>query len=66
VAKSKLAFHGITAVLRYEAIGRELGITVDGLGKVEVLVGEGDLARARALLESPVDGEEAPDATSVP
>ena len=51
VAKSKLESHGIVTVLRYEPIGRALGLTVDGLGKVEVLVSEADLSDARALLE---------------
>jgi hypothetical protein len=38
VMKSKLEAAGIPVLLRYEAIGRILGLTVDGLGRVEVLV----------------------------
>jgi hypothetical protein len=38
VIKSKLEAAGIPVLLRYEAIGRILGLTVDGLGRVEVLV----------------------------
>lgn len=47
VARSKLKSHDIPAMLRYQAIGRELGLTVDGLGRVEVLVPRvcGDTAR---------------------
>ena len=38
VMKGKLEAAGIPVLLRYEAIGRILGLTVDGLGRVEVLV----------------------------
>lgn len=62
VVKSKLEGCDIPVVLRYEAIGRTLGLTVDGLGKVEVLVPASEEAAARDLLqdiESPwQDGEE--------
>lgn len=51
VAKSKLESEGITAILRYEAVGRALGLTVDGVGWVEVLVKPEDAALARELLE---------------
>lgn len=51
VAKSKLETAGIPALLRYEAIGRVLGLTVDGLGKVEVLVNAEREAEARELLQ---------------
>ncbi|MHB1295026.1 MAG: hypothetical protein ACYC4R_08500 [Anaerolineae bacterium] len=56
VALSKLTGLGIPALLRYQAIGRVLGLTVDGLGKVEVRVPVAyeDDARA-ALVELPVD-----------
>ena len=50
VAKSKLESDGIAALLRYQAIGRVLGLTVDGLGRVEVLVASADETRARRLL----------------
>ena len=51
VAKSKLEAAGIPVLLRYEAIGRILGLTVDGLGQVEVLVGSTYEAEARELLQ---------------
>lgn len=51
VVKGKLEAAGIPALLRYEAIGRVLGLTVDGLGKVEVLVNAEHEAEARELLQ---------------
>ena len=45
--KAKLEAEGIPAVLRYSSVGRVLGLTVDGLGRVEVLVSEEDEAAAR-------------------
>lgn len=66
VAKSKLESCEIPVVLRYEAIGRTLGLTVDGLGKVEVLVPASAEAAARELLQDVEhpwqDGEQAPAA----
>jgi len=38
VAKSKLEAAGIPCALRYPSIGRVWGLTVDGLGRVEVVV----------------------------
>ncbi|MBC7254811.1 MAG: DUF2007 domain-containing protein [Chloroflexi bacterium] len=60
VAKSKLEAEGIPAMLRYEAVGRVLGLTVDGLGRVEVLVRPQDEAAARQILEEAPLGEEPP------
>jgi len=51
VAKSKLEAAGIPVLLRYEAIGRILGLTVDGLGQVEVLVSATHEVEARELLQ---------------
>lgn len=51
VAKSKLEANGIPVMLRYQAIGRILGLTVDGLGKVEVLVNSEHEAEAREVLQ---------------
>ena len=66
VAKSKLEAAGIPVLLRYEAIGRILGLTVDGLGQVEVLVSATHEAEARELLQemddlSPQDGDSTVD-----
>jgi hypothetical protein len=51
VAKSKLESADIPVMLRFEAVGRVLGITVDGLGRVDVLVPRAFEAKAKALLQ---------------
>jgi hypothetical protein len=51
VAKGKLESNGIVAILKYEAVGRAFGLTVDGLGRVEVLVRPEDEDAALSLLE---------------
>lgn len=38
IVKSKLESYGIPVLLEYEAAGRIFGITLDGLGKVKVMV----------------------------
>jgi putative signal transducing protein len=48
---------GISSDLRGEALRNTHGLTLDGLGMVEILVSQGDEARARALLASAEDGE---------
>lgn len=48
---------GIPSMLRGEALTRTHGLTVDGLGKLEILVTEADEERARALLASAEAGE---------
>ena len=61
VAKSKLESYGLTVALRYSPVGRVLGLTVDGLGRVEVLVAPQDEARARELLEEAQEPEATDD-----
>ena len=63
VAKSKLEAQGIPVMLRYEAIGRIMGITVDGLGRVEVLVPLACEENARVMLQEieDRDDDESPD-----
>jgi len=51
VVLGKLESAGIPALLRYEAIGQIIGLTVDGLGRVEVQVPEEYAADAEYLLE---------------
>ena len=51
---------GIPVLLRYEAAGRIFGITLDGLGKVRVMVPRRLLAEARQVLADKPD--EAPAA----
>ena len=56
VIKGKLELAGIPALLRYEAAGQIFGLTIDGLGRVEVTVPPADAASARSLLaETPPD-----------
>jgi hypothetical protein len=52
VVRTYLRSHGIPAVLRYESAGRALGITVDGLGEVQVLVPARWERQARRLLRA--------------
>jgi hypothetical protein len=60
---------GITAAVRGEALRLTHGLTVDGLGAVEILVSEADMEQAHALLQSADAGEfrlgddASPDAT---
>jgi len=56
VARSKLEAEGLPVMLRYQAVGRVLGLTVDGLGRVEVCVRPSDEVAARAILaQEPLD-----------
>lgn len=48
---------GIPTELRGESLRKSHGLTLDGLGTVEVLVSEGYEGRARALLASADAGE---------
>ncbi len=58
VVKAKLEAAGIPALLKYESAGLVLGLTVDGLGQVEVQVPEAEEARALSLLaEEPLSAE---------
>ena len=64
VIKTKLESEGIPVVLRYQSVGHVLGITVDGLGQVEVLVpqpladqAESILANVQPIEDLPADAE---------
>jgi hypothetical protein len=61
VIKGKLELAGIPAYLRYEAVGQVLGLTVDGLGMVEVQVPEDSLDIALGLIQEDADDEDAED-----
>jgi hypothetical protein len=52
-----LEAEGITTALRGESTTKTHGFTVDGLGRLEVLVTESDEKQARALLASANAGE---------
>ena len=47
---------GITSEFRGESLRNTHGLTLDGLGRVEILVAYADEERARALLASAEDG----------
>ncbi len=55
VVKGRLESAGIPALLKYESAGRVLGLTLDGLGEVQVMVSRGREREARELLASPAD-----------
>ena len=58
VVMSKLEAAGIPAVLKYETAGQLFGLTVDGLGRVEVQVPEQWADEALSLVEEeqgPID-----------
>jgi hypothetical protein len=58
VIRSKLAAAGVPVVLRYESLGPVVGITVDGLGRVEAQVPAEWVDAAQALLtEAPADDD---------
>jgi hypothetical protein len=48
---------GIPTAVRGESLRHTHGLTLDGLGAVEISVAEADANRARALLESAEAGE---------
>jgi Putative prokaryotic signal transducing protein len=58
VVRGKLATAGIPVLLKYEAIGQIIGITVDGLGRVEVQVPEEYANEAEELLQEEEAGPE--------
>jgi hypothetical protein len=60
VVKAKLEASGIPVLLKYESVGQVLGLTVDGLGRVEVHVPAEFADEALELVEE--DGEYLSDA----
>ncbi len=50
IIKSKLESEGIPVALQFEAAGELYGISIDGLGAVNILVPESELEKARKLL----------------
>ena len=61
VVRGKLESAGIPVLLKYEAIGQIIGLTVDGLGRVEVQVPEECAADAEYLLQESEAGTEYED-----
>ncbi len=60
VVKAKLEANGIPAILKYESVGQIIGLTVDGLGRVEVHV-PAEYAEEALLLVDEDEDEEAVD-----
>ena len=50
IIKGRLESEGIPAILRYEAAGFIYGLTIDGLGQVEVQVPSSLAQRAKRIL----------------
>jgi hypothetical protein len=58
IVRGRLEIEGILALLKYESIGSVYGLTVDGLGQVEVQVPSRFADRAREVIESTGNGIE--------
>ena len=58
IVRGRLEIEGILALLKYESIGSVYGLTVDGLGQVEVQVPARFVDRAREIIESTGDETE--------
>ncbi|HEX7587988.1 MAG TPA: DUF2007 domain-containing protein [Anaerolineae bacterium] len=56
VVKGRLESAGIPAMLKYESIGRTMGLTLDGLGEVQVMVQKEREQEALALLAEDPQG----------
>lgn len=59
--KAFLEAHGVASEFRGEALRKTHGLTLDGLGMVDILVAPGDAERARELLARAEAGELALD-----
>jgi hypothetical protein len=57
IIKGRLETEGIPAIFRYESAGLVYGITIDGLGQVEVQVPSPLAENARQILNSQEDGD---------
>ena len=55
IVKTKLESFEIPCMLKFESAGRLMGITMDGLGKVQVMVPAEYLARAKEILNAKTD-----------
>jgi hypothetical protein len=57
IVKSKLDSFGVPCMLKFESAGRLMGITMDGLGKVQVMVPAEYLAEAKEIISTGNDEE---------
>ncbi|MGA2368755.1 MAG: DUF2007 domain-containing protein [Dehalococcoidia bacterium] len=58
VIKGRLTVEGIPAVLKYESVGSVYGLTMDGLGQVNVQVPTKYESKARAVIADSGEPEE--------
>jgi hypothetical protein len=58
IVLGRLETEGIPARLKYEAVGAIYAITIDGLGKVDILVPAKDMEKAREILARTYDDED--------
>ena len=56
VVKGRLESAGIPAMLKYESVGRTMGLIIDGLGEVQVMVPKEREREARELLAEEPEG----------
>ena len=52
IIKGRLEFEGIPTILKYESVGLVYGLTIDGLGQVEVQVPVNMVENAKRILDS--------------
>ncbi len=60
IVKGRLESEGIPVTLRYEAVGKIYGLTLDGLGQVEILVPGDYLSKSREILQESFSNEDLP------
>jgi hypothetical protein len=60
IVRGRLETEGIPVKLRYEAAGTIYGLTLNGLGEVEILVPSDALLRARDILSQSFYDDELP------
>jgi len=58
IIKSKLENFEIPCMLKFEAVGRLMGIISDGLGKVQVMIPPGYLEKAKEILDTETDEQQ--------
>lgn len=64
IIRGKLETNNIPVLLKYESLGPVMGLTIDGLGQVEIWVPRAFESQARSLLEESdsLTSDEATDA----
>jgi len=63
IVKGRLSIENIPALFKYESLGNVYGLTIDGLGQVEIQVPSKYAEQALEILDQPVDMEDEPDFT---